>query len=225
LTQERTENIVSVINRKTLSRARRTSYRDTSRTSCSDERRIKAHREHSIIEERTSLASVTKRSLVTKRFLEENQRFISYNIFDHRFMSLLRARDDMRKKNSFVCKISKTIIWSLEWWTWWNFICKFQKWWSDHLNREFDENFSSSSLFKWSDNRFWNFVYKWNFFFSCHHVHVKTTLNDDRRYYKKRDDDRWKWSTSDVNVWFSLSKRKCFRSFRSHNSFFARSCV
>jgi hypothetical protein len=125
----RTENIVRTINKRTLSKARRASYRDTSRTSCSDERWIEAHREHSIIEERTSLTSITKRFLVTKRILvtkrsfvtkksfEESQRFISYNIFNRRSMSLSRAHDDTRKKTSFVCRISKMMIWqTTHWW-------------------------------------------------------------------------------------------------------------
>ncbi len=42
-----------------------------------------------------------------------------------------------------------------------------------------------SSRFKLSNHRFWIFSYKWENFFSCHRVHVKATLNDDRRYYKK----------------------------------------
>jgi hypothetical protein len=66
LTQKRTENTVNAINKKTLSKTRQTSYRDTSRTSCSDERWIETHWEHSIIEDRTSLASITK------KFLEED---------------------------------------------------------------------------------------------------------------------------------------------------------
>ncbi len=125
---EQTEDIVSVINKRTFSRTRRASYQDTSRTSCSNERRIEAHREHSIIEERTFLTSITKRLLVTKRFfvtkksfvtnkfLKENQRSIFYNIFDRRSMSFLRAHDDMKKKTSFVCQISKMMIWQTTHW-------------------------------------------------------------------------------------------------------------
>ncbi len=119
---------MSVINKRTFSKTRRISYRDTSRTSCFDERQIKTHREHSIIEKRTSLTSITKRFLVTKRFFEEDQRCIFYNIFDYRSMSLSRAHDDMRKKI--------------------HLYAKFQKRLSDHLNRELNEKFSSSSRFK-----------------------------------------------------------------------------
>jgi hypothetical protein len=125
---EQTENTVSVINKRTFSKTRRTSYRDTSRTSFFDERRIKTHREHSIIEERTSLASVTERSL------ERDQRFISYNIFDRRSMSLSRAHDDM-KRNFLICMkkfknddltiwivnlmLSKSMIYTSRKTTWW----------------------------------------------------------------------------------------------------------
>jgi hypothetical protein len=37
---------------------------------------------------------------------------------------------------------------------------KFQKRWSDYLNRELDDNFLSSSQFKWSNHHFWNFAYE-----------------------------------------------------------------
>jgi hypothetical protein len=60
-----------------------------------------------------------------KTFFRENQRFIFYNIFDHRSMSLSHAQNDMRKKILFICKISKTMIWSLKSWTWWKFFIKF----------------------------------------------------------------------------------------------------
>jgi hypothetical protein len=57
---EQTENTVSVINKRTLSKTRRASYQNTSRTSCFDERRIETHRKHSIIKKRTSLTSITE---------------------------------------------------------------------------------------------------------------------------------------------------------------------
>ncbi len=102
---------MSVINKKTLSKTRRASYRDTSRTSCFDERWIETHREHSIIEEHTSLTSITEKSF------EENQRFIFYNIFDRHSLSLSRAQNDMKKKILFVCRISKMMIWqTTHWW-------------------------------------------------------------------------------------------------------------
>jgi hypothetical protein len=67
----------------------------------SDERQIEAHREHSIIEERTSLASITE------KFVEKDQRFIFYNIFDRRSVSLSCAQNDMRKKIHLYTKFQK----------------------------------------------------------------------------------------------------------------------
>ncbi len=87
------------------------------------------------------------------------------------------------------------------------------------MNDEFDEilyaNFKNDDLIIWIVNLMkifhqvhdlsnqiivFEILHTNEFFFSCHYVHVKTTLNDDRRYYKKRNDDRWKWLTNDVIV-------------------------
>ncbi len=95
---------MNAINKRTFSKTRRALYRNTSRTSCFDERRIETYREHSIIEERTFLTSITEKSF------EENQRFIFYNIFDRHLMSFSRAQNDMKKKTLFVCRISKMMI-------------------------------------------------------------------------------------------------------------------
>jgi hypothetical protein len=50
-----------------------------------------------------------------------------------------------------------------------------------------------SSLFR---SNFLKFYFWLRFLFRAHLVHAKTTLSDDREYYRKCDDDRWKWSTN-----------------------------
>ncbi len=72
-------------------------------------------------------------------------------------------------------------------------------------------------------SNFLNFVSRLKFLFRTQLVHAKTTLSCDRRYYKRRVDDRWKWSTNDVIVWSSLSKRKCFHFFRFQYMFSSNS--
>jgi hypothetical protein len=68
-------------------------------------------------------------------------------------------------------------------------------------------------------SKFLNFFSRLRFLFRAYFVHTKVTFNSDRRYYKKLDNDWWEWSTNDVIVWFSFSKRKRFHLFRFHSSF------
>ncbi len=107
------------------------------------------------------------------------------------------------------------------------FVLMFRLWFAFALSRSYhlcrlqnDQVFCqmiskrSSSL----RSNFLNFVSRLKFLFRIQFVHAKTTFSCDRRYYKRRVDDRWEWSTSDVTVWFSLSERKSFRFCRSHSS-------
>jgi hypothetical protein len=86
------------------------------------------------------------------------------------------------------------------------------------------------SFVKWSQNdqvlsnrTFWIFISRLKFLFRIQFVHAKTTLNCDRKYYKKRDDDQWWWSTNDLTRFVLFLKRKCFHTFRFHNSIFLSS--
>jgi hypothetical protein len=70
-------------------------------------------------------------------------------------------------------------------------------------------------------SHFLNFFSRLRFLFHDQSVHAKVTLSSDRTCYRKYDDDRWEWLTSDVTVWFSFSERKCSRSCPLHNLFSA----
>ncbi len=83
--------------------------------------------------------------------------------------------------------------------------------------------FSSNALetILFFKSHFLNFSSRLRFLFHAQFVHAKVTLNSDRTCYREYDDDRWKWLTNDVTVWFSFSERKCFRFCRLHNLFSA----
>jgi hypothetical protein len=49
---------------------------------------------------------------------------------------------------------------------------------------DLDSSFSSNYRRLRSENRFRIFSYRWKFFFACHQIHTKMTLNADRRYYR-----------------------------------------
>jgi hypothetical protein len=104
------------------------------------------------------------------------------------------------------------------------FVLMFRFWFAFALSRSYhlcrlqnDQVFCQmiskrSSSFR---SNFLNFISRLKFLFRTQSVHAKSTFSCDRRYYKKRVDDRWKWSTNDMTVWSSFSERKCFYFFRS----------
>ncbi len=63
------------------------------------------------------------------------------------------------------------------------------------------------------------------FFFSCHHVHVKATLNDDRKYYKKRIVDFLRkfflWLMLKIMRSSMIKCSRCVSIQRSSNMMFA----
>jgi hypothetical protein len=68
-------------------------------------------------------------------------------------------------------------------------------------------------------SNFLNFLSQLRFLFRARFVHAIVTLNSDRRYYKKRDDDQKEWSTNDVSrVIFALRAKNAL--ILSHHSLF-----
>jgi hypothetical protein len=74
----------------------------------------------------------------------------------------------------------------------------------------------SSSL----KSNFLNFFSQLRFLFRARFVHAIMTLNSDREYYRKRDNDQRRWSTNDVSlVIFAFRAKNAFILF-DHSLFF-----
>jgi hypothetical protein len=64
-----------------------------------------------------------------------------------------------------------------------------------------------SKRFSFLRSNFLKFFHWLRFLFRVHLVHAKTTLSDDREYYRKCDDDRWEWSANVMTNFRSQSER------------------